>query len=245
MFAASSCRHFESAPYGTLASKRLSDFDQAPHPSDRVAALVRHARSPTIRAVGVAVPRFTSQAALYVVDRELRIVVWNKGSEEMTGIPAAEALGRPCWDVIAGTDERGSIVCHKGCSRGRLLREGHCLPSVVVNVRTPSGRRRLNVETISVREEDGDYFVYILHDVSPTRDIPQVVASAKRVTPRQREILSLLAKGHRCRAIAQQLGVTETTVRNHLQILFRALGVHSQLEAVARARAEGFIEPLV
>jgi len=163
----------------------------------------------------------------------------------MTGIPAAEALGRPCWEVMAATDDRGCIVCHKGCSRGRLLREGRSLPSVVVNVRTPRGRRRLNVETISVREEDGDYFVYVLHDVSPTEEKPRIRSSARRLTPRQREILSLLAEGRRCRAIAQQLGITETTVRNHLQILFRALGVHSQLEAVAHARAEGFIEPLV
>jgi DNA-binding NarL/FixJ family response regulator len=57
-----------------------------------------------------------------------------------------------------------------------------------------------------------------------------------RLTRRQLEILGLLAGGVRVRAIAGQLTISETTVRNHIRALLLELGAHSQLEAVARAR---------
>jgi DNA-binding NarL/FixJ family response regulator len=62
-----------------------------------------------------------------------------------------------------------------------------------------------------------------------------------RLTPRQHEILGLLAEGKAVKKIARLLGLTETTVRNHVRLLLLALGAHSQLEAVARARAHGLL----
>jgi DNA-binding CsgD family transcriptional regulator len=55
---------------------------------------------------------------------------------------------------------------------------------------------------------------------------------------RQREVLGLLAEGFSPRAIAAQLGIAETTVRNHVQGVLRRLGCHSQLQAVALARRQ-------
>jgi DNA-binding NarL/FixJ family response regulator len=43
------------------------------------------------------------------------------------------------------------------------------------------------------------------------------------------------------KTIARRLGLMETTVRNHVRLLLLALGAHSQLEAVARARAHGLL----
>ena len=56
------------------------------------------------------------------------------------------------------------------------------------------------------------------------------------LSPRQREILALLAQGMRAREIGARLQLSETTVRNHISGLLHRLGCHSQLEAVARAR---------
>ena len=56
------------------------------------------------------------------------------------------------------------------------------------------------------------------------------------LSPRQREVLALLALGVKARGIALRLGLSETTVRNHIAEILRRLGCHSQLEAVARAR---------
>ena len=57
-----------------------------------------------------------------------------------------------------------------------------------------------------------------------------------RLSPRQQQILALMAHGVRVREIAVHLELSETTVRNHVRGILKRLGCHSQLEAVARAR---------
>jgi PAS domain S-box-containing protein len=57
------------------------------------------------------------------------------------------------------------------------------------------------------------------------------------LTPRQVEVLRLLEQGRSTKQIAAELHLSNDTVRNHIRGLFRALGVHSRLEAVAAARA--------
>jgi DNA-binding CsgD family transcriptional regulator len=66
-------------------------------------------------------------------------------------------------------------------------------------------------------------------------------ASGSRLTPRQREVLTLLADGASTTQIAATLGLAEETVRNHIRQLLRRLGVHTRLAAVAYARREGLI----
>ena len=56
------------------------------------------------------------------------------------------------------------------------------------------------------------------------------------LTPREREIVSALSTGQRVGAIAERLGVSEHTVRNHLKAVYRKLDVHSQVELLSRWR---------
>ena len=63
-----------------------------------------------------------------------------------------------------------------------------------------------------------------------------------RLSPRQGEVLSLLAEGVSAQAIARQLGLSESTVRNHIRDLLRRLDCHSQLQAVARAREQHLLQ---
>jgi DNA-binding NarL/FixJ family response regulator len=55
------------------------------------------------------------------------------------------------------------------------------------------------------------------------------------LTPREREVLGLMAEGCRSDAIAARLFISPPTVRTHAQNILSKLGVHSQLEAVALA----------
>lgn len=52
------------------------------------------------------------------------------------------------------------------------------------------------------------------------------------LTPREREILELLAAGQTAKPIAAALSLALSTVRTHIQNLLRKLDVHSCLEAV-------------
>jgi DNA-binding CsgD family transcriptional regulator len=60
-----------------------------------------------------------------------------------------------------------------------------------------------------------------------------------RLTPRQREILGLIASGLSTSEIATQLTISRETVRNHLRSLFSELHVHTRLEAIAAAHVSG------
>jgi DNA-binding CsgD family transcriptional regulator len=63
-----------------------------------------------------------------------------------------------------------------------------------------------------------------------------VSAPIQPLSPRQREVLALLADGIQARDIGVRLGLSEATVRNHIRGVLRRLDCHSQLQAVARAR---------
>jgi DNA-binding NarL/FixJ family response regulator len=61
------------------------------------------------------------------------------------------------------------------------------------------------------------------------------------LTKRQEQVLAFLAEGMRPRAIAAELGLSESTIRNHVRGIRRELGCTSQLEAVAKARRLGLV----
>jgi DNA-binding CsgD family transcriptional regulator len=73
---------------------------------------------------------------------------------------------------------------------------------------------------------------------SPAR--PRATVSTD-LTPRQLEVLLLLAGGASTAQIAKELYLSETTVRNHISNILQVLRVHSRLAAVAKARREGLI----
>lgn len=56
-----------------------------------------------------------------------------------------------------------------------------------------------------------------------------------RLTPREREVLSLTSRGLSNKAMASELGLQLPTVKNHLRNIFDKLGVHSRAEAIALA----------
>jgi DNA-binding CsgD family transcriptional regulator len=56
-----------------------------------------------------------------------------------------------------------------------------------------------------------------------------------RLTPRQQDLLHLVAAGHTNTQIARRLGLSESTVRTHLENIFRRLQVSSRAAAVTRA----------
>lgn len=67
-------------------------------------------------------------------------------------------------------------------------------------------------------------------------------APSVALTPRQLDVLRLLGEGKSTHEIAAALGLSTTTVRNHVANLLAALGVHTRLEAVVAARRRGLLE---
>ncbi len=64
-----------------------------------------------------------------------------------------------------------------------------------------------------------------------------------RLTPRERDVLRLLADGHRRDSIARRLGLSPNTVRTHVGSIMEKLEVHSQVAAAAVGRQLFDLQP--
>jgi len=74
--------------------------------------------------------------------------------------------------------------------------------------------------------------------VMPTFDAERRRHPAPRLTARHWELLHLVAAGHTNAQIARRLGISEGTVRTHLENIYRLLKVSSRTAAVTRAFAD-------
>lgn len=79
-------------------------------------------------------------------------------------------------------------------------------------------------------EEDGD----AIHRA----DAP---LPAARLTPREQEVLTLMARGLRNKEIAARLGVSERTAAFHIGNVLAKLGADGRIEAINVARAHGWV----
>jgi PAS domain S-box-containing protein len=169
--------------------------------------------------------------ALMEFDRDLTVRGWNAAAAQLTGVSAEEALGRPCWDVLRGVDDRGNVVCHARCAGARNAVRGNPPRTQALHIRGRDGRVPVLVSTLAL--PDG----CCLHVLTPRTCRGEIA-----LPPRRLEILRLLADGVPAKAIAARLHIAEPTVRSHIRALLRELDAHSQLEAIAHARRRGFVD---
>jgi len=70
----------------------------------------------------------------------------------------------------------------------------------------------------------------------------QTESQRESLTPREKEVLRLMAGGVSSRDIADQLGISYATVRTHIRSLGAKLGVHSKVQAIVKARELALID---
>jgi DNA-binding CsgD family transcriptional regulator len=202
----------------------------------------------------------------FAVDESLRILFWNRGAERLFGRSPAQALGRRCFDVVAGRDVFGNRYCHAGCPVVAMVRRGERVRSFeIVDVRSPEdGERRLWV-TIAKLPGARPGLARILHLLSlcemngsrwrtrpgrpagngssppggGARTLPTWAVGS--LTGRELEVLGWIAAGLPNKEIAQGLRISLATVRNHVHNLLLKIGVHSKLQAVSLAFQLGWL----
>jgi DNA-binding NarL/FixJ family response regulator len=69
----------------------------------------------------------------------------------------------------------------------------------------------------------------------------RVLARRQRLTPREREVLRLVAAGKSNKEIAAALRITERTAKFHVTAIFNKLGVQNRAQAVAVAKERHLI----
>ena len=104
---------------------------------------------------------------------------------------------------------------------------------------------RLTRQRVEVREVTREVTVKIPVEVPVPAGVPFVVnqqqLDARGITPREHEILQLIAEGLSTREMATRLFVSENTVKTHCARLFDKLGVNRRTQAVQVGKRLGII----
>ena len=86
-----------------------------------------------------------------------------------------------------------------------------------------------------------DVFLAYVRRLFARSETQQVAASS--LTPREREVLALLAAGTAPSSIAERLCITDKTTATHIERILAKLGAHSRVQAVAFAYRDRLVEP--
>jgi len=176
--------------------------------------------------------------AMYVLDRRGTVVWANDAADEL--IPGA--TGRHFGEVVVPD---AVLRTRRHFALRMLGREAFVDHRIVL--RGPAGARR-EVEISSAPLRDGSRIVGVFGVLRPERQRPAATLPERRpggppaLTPRQQEILLLLAAGRTTRQMAELLGLSTETVRNHVRAVLAQLGARSRLEAVLLAHRDGVLD---
>ena len=153
---------------------------------------------------------------------------------------ALQLLGEEEFDLVFL-----DLLLPDGYGVDSLVRLRAIAPSVKIVVLT--GIDDVLLATRALREGAADYLVKgrfngatlvettlrVLEGSSASIPVDSTqVALLARLTQRELEIASLVGRGNEPASIAQDLGISLHTVRNHLKKVYRKLEVHSQIELV-------------
>ncbi len=121
---------------------------------------------------------------VFTVDHDWRITFFNRAAEDITGIPADEALGRPCWEVFRAN------VCETACVLRQTLETGKpvvCQPIAII--RADGKEIPITVSTALLKDEQGR----IMGGVETFRDL-SLVEDLRREIRRQYRLDDIISK---------------------------------------------------
>jgi PAS domain S-box-containing protein len=179
-----------------------------------------------------------SGAAVVTIDDDQRFIDANATALRMLGRRRDDFLGRRIEDVtpvdvVPELDPRWDELLRTGEHRGewRLLRaDGRAFDVEYVASANVSPGHHL---VVWMATDDGDRIEPLEHDEDP-RPHP--------LTPRERQVLTLIARGLTSEQIAEQLVVSGETVRTHARNALAALGARTRAHAVAIALQRDLID---
>jgi DNA-binding NarL/FixJ family response regulator len=151
----------------------------------------------------------------------------------MPGMNGAEALaalrdGFPDAKiaVVSGWEERAEILAALGAGVHGYIPKS--LPSAeIADALRSILDGRIYVPAAIGRREPG----------APAASAPLAASGQDKLTGRQKEVLTELLKGQASKEIARTLDIAEGTVKIHLAAIYRALGVRTRAEAIARLKS--------
>ena len=140
-------------------------------------------------------------------------------------------LEMPIVMLTTSNEERDLVECLRSGAQGYLLKDME--PDTLVEALNDI----LNGQTVIAPELTGVLAKVVTHGDTPAPAGPGLFSE---LTPREAEILCLLAEGQSNKVIARNLGISDGTVKLHVKAILRKLNVHSRVEAAVIAVENSF-----
>ena len=174
-----------------------------------------------------------------VHDVKGRFVHMNEAAERASGRTNAQLLGHHFTEPLP-PEARQNVAAQFR----RAVERGEPTDFETVFIDASGHLRGVRAQHLPLRSSGSIVGVLILaFDARRPPSGPVGLDPQPRLTPRQREVLGLIASGLSTAEIAAQLTISPETVRNHLRSLFSELHVHTRLEAIAAAQRLGLLAP--
>ena len=198
----------------------------------------------------------------FATDSRERVVFWNRGAAAVLGRRSEEALGRRCSEIVCGRDVFGNRFCYQNCPVSAMARANEPISGFELRIpgTKPEGDPALvHVTILRIPGPRPDLFtvVHILQPIdhaarlaralapvasaSPAPDAMAAETDSPPLTQRETEIMELVAAGLQNKEIAEKLGLSLATVRNHVHNSLEKLDLHSKLEMVSLAFRKGWV----
>ena len=164
---------------------------------------------------------------IFAIDRDMTIRWLNRASREEIG----DRVGERFTDVL----EPGSIPAASQAFAQKIV--GNVAATEYdVTIRKRDGTLvRAEISSVPVRGDQAIAGVFGFATIDEEVPATRAADGDVSLTPRQAQVLHLLARGYSTEQMADELGIAQDTIRNHIRAILRRLGVHSRLEAVIEA----------
>lgn len=166
-----------------------------------------------------------------VIDKQPDVVVLDIRMPQMTGIEVlrelrSRAQKMPIAMLTTSRDERDVIESLQAGAQGYLLKdmEPDDLISALNDIVAGKTVVAPELTMVLARAVQGEI-----------EEVPEVADDFAELTPRESEILCHLAEGQSNKVIANNLGISDGTVKLHVKSILRKLNVHSRVEAAVIA----------
>jgi DNA-binding CsgD family transcriptional regulator len=180
-----------------------------------------------------------STNAMALVDDDRRSVDVNDACVRLLGRPSSQIIGRRTYEFLTGGPLLSDAAWNAGLAAGSLAGKGEIVRG---------DGERVAVQWAGTSERVSGRYLVLLVALAVVRwgarvRQPPAPASGTRATlsPREREIVALVARGHTGPEIAGLLGIEHNTVRTHVSNAMVRLEARSRAHLVAKALGYGLI----
>ena len=115
----------------------------------------------------------------FVINKKQHIIYWNQAAQQVLGFSYDEVASQPCYEILAGRNEEGQLICREHCQVAAITLAGGSVTNFDASVRSKAdGPHWVNISTFTF-PANGDgtdsVLVHLFRDVTLKKQKEQLL----------------------------------------------------------------------